>query len=75
MTKFDRMAGAGGKPYDADDAANYLHQYLKQLQRPKISIHEINQMAKRYQLKLTVKDTSTVNQRYLAKFGQHGIVG
>jgi len=75
MSKLDRMAGGGGKPYDADDAVNYLRQYLKQEQKSSVSTHEIHLMAKKHQLRLKVEDVMVVRDRHQSKFGEPGIVG
>jgi len=74
MAKLDRLTGGGGKPYDASDAANYLHQYLRQSGKRNVPMQTIQQLAHQYQLRLRVEDVRIVNQRYQAEFGEPGVV-
>ncbi|KAH8794263.1 hypothetical protein F5882DRAFT_289174, partial [Hyaloscypha sp. PMI_1271] len=45
LTKLDRMAGGGGKPYDPGDAAKYLRQYLLLKKLRNVLISAIQQVA------------------------------
>jgi hypothetical protein len=74
LTKLDRMAGGGGKSYDPEDAANYLHQYLLYKRRPHIPISLIQQAAREYQTRLKVDDVWLINRVYQRKFGRPSIV-
>ncbi|KAH7357099.1 hypothetical protein BKA65DRAFT_393875, partial [Rhexocercosporidium sp. MPI-PUGE-AT-0058] len=45
LTKLDRMAGGGGKPYDPKDATNYLRRYLLHKKLRSVPISAIEQAA------------------------------
>jgi hypothetical protein len=73
LTKLDRMAGGGGKPYDPVDAANYLRQYLLHKKIKRVPISTIQQAAQDYQLRLRIDDVRLVGEHYQRKFGEPGI--
>ena len=74
LIKLACMASGGGNPYDPDDAATYLRQYLLHNKLRHIPFSAIQQAAKDYQLRIRNEDVRRVNQCYEHKFGGAGIV-
>ena len=64
MAKLDRMAGGGAKPYDSTDATTYLRQYILHRRVRNVSFETIEQLSRRYRLRLRMQDVQTVSQQY-----------
>lgn len=76
ISKLDRIAGGGGKAYDAKDAAIYLHMHLRMKSVESISVETVHAIAHKYQRLNSIASNTglkAVNGAYRERYGKSAI--
>lgn len=74
VNKVSRMAQGTSRPYDAKDAAAYLHQYIRRHGGRAVDLGAICEWGRLYRAAVPSMMLEQVNQSYVKSYGKNGIV-